>query len=193
MPTATHPDYPAVFAIWGRDRRDEAARFADLVEFLKKNDVIADYSQVALLLHSVREDHSGPYLAALEAQGHPRLLPPRPRLLRDPGGPRPRRAASRCSSAGTATGAARSAGAVAELAAYVDDAIVQLGRRFGAPHPLAAGAAALDRRDRRPAGRRSARPAPRRLLLPPARARAVQERGHATRTPPATSRSSRSS
>jgi DNA helicase II / ATP-dependent DNA helicase PcrA len=30
------------------------------------------------------------------------------------------------------------AGAVAKLAAYVDDAIVQLGRRFAAPHPLAA-------------------------------------------------------
>ncbi len=29
------------------------------------------------------------------------------------------------------------AGAVAELAAYVDRAIVELGRRFGAPHPLA--------------------------------------------------------
>jgi DNA helicase-2/ATP-dependent DNA helicase PcrA len=29
------------------------------------------------------------------------------------------------------------AGAVAELAGYVDDCIVQLGRRYGAPHPLA--------------------------------------------------------
>ena len=29
-------------------------------------------------------------------------------------------------------------GAVAKLATYVDDAIVQLGRRFGVPHPLAA-------------------------------------------------------
>src|SRR5262249_17772477 len=58
----THPDYPSVFAVWGHDRRDEAARFADLVEFLKKNEVIADYAQVALLLHSVRDEHSGPYL-----------------------------------------------------------------------------------------------------------------------------------
>ena len=71
----THPDYPSVIAIWGRDRRDEATRFADLVEFLKKNDVIADYGQVALLLHSVREDHSGPYLAALEAKGIPAFCP----------------------------------------------------------------------------------------------------------------------
>ncbi len=65
---ATHPDYPAVFAIWGRDRRDEATRFADLVEVLKKDAIIVDYSQVALLLHSVRNDHSGPYLAALQAR-----------------------------------------------------------------------------------------------------------------------------
>lgn len=42
----SHPDYPSVIAIWGRDRRDEAARFADLVEFLKRNEVIADYGQV---------------------------------------------------------------------------------------------------------------------------------------------------
>ena len=30
-----HPDYPAVIGIWGRNRRDEAERFADLVSFLK--------------------------------------------------------------------------------------------------------------------------------------------------------------
>ena len=33
----------------------EASRFADLVSFLKENEVIADYNQVALLLHSVRD------------------------------------------------------------------------------------------------------------------------------------------
>ncbi|MEO8682043.1 MAG: ATP-dependent helicase, partial [Vicinamibacterales bacterium] len=71
----THPKYPAIFAVWGRDQRDEAARFADLVEFLKKNAIIADYSQVALLLHSVREDHSGPYIDALQARGIPAFCP----------------------------------------------------------------------------------------------------------------------
>ena len=50
----THPDYPSVIAIWGRDRRDEATRVADLIEFLKKNEVIADYSQVTLLHGSSR-------------------------------------------------------------------------------------------------------------------------------------------
>jgi len=71
----THPDYPSVIAIWGKDKRDEAARFADLIEFLRKNEVIEDYGQVALLLHSVREDHSGPYLATLEARGIPAFCP----------------------------------------------------------------------------------------------------------------------
>jgi DNA helicase-2/ATP-dependent DNA helicase PcrA len=132
----THPDYPAVFAIWGRGRRDEAARFADLVEFLKKNAIIADYSQVALLLHSVRQDHSGPYLAALEARGIPAFCP-RARayfendVIRDLVG---------CFAVvfgWHGTGRGQVAGAVAELAAYVDGAIVELGRRFGAPHPLA--------------------------------------------------------
>ena len=34
-PKGEHPDYPAVISIWGRDARDEAERFADLVEFLQ--------------------------------------------------------------------------------------------------------------------------------------------------------------
>jgi DNA helicase-2/ATP-dependent DNA helicase PcrA len=33
-PTSTYPSYPAVFAIWGQDGRDEAKRFADLVYYL---------------------------------------------------------------------------------------------------------------------------------------------------------------
>jgi len=134
---ATHPDYPAVLAIRGRDRRDEATRFADLVEFLKKNAIIADYSQVALLLHSVRQDHSGPYLEALEARGIPAFCP-RARsyfennVIRDTVG------FFAVLFGWHGTGRGEVAGAVAELGAYVDGAIVELGRRFGAPHPLAA-------------------------------------------------------
>ncbi len=70
-----HPDYPAVFAVWGRDEADKGQRVADLVGFLKAEGVIADYSQVALLLHSVRSRQSGPYLAALEARGIPAFCP----------------------------------------------------------------------------------------------------------------------
>ena len=57
------------------DERDEAERFADLVAFLKQSEVIADYSQVALLLHSVRQDHSGAISTALEAKGIPAFCP----------------------------------------------------------------------------------------------------------------------
>lgn len=74
-PSGEHPDYPAVFAIWGVDRKDEASRVADLVAFLKENRVIEDYNQVALLLHSVRIEHSGPYVKALERRGIPAFAP----------------------------------------------------------------------------------------------------------------------
>jgi ATP-dependent DNA helicase UvrD/PcrA len=47
----------------------------DLVQFLKREDVIQDYSQVALLLHSVRLDHSGPFIDALEKKGIPAFCP----------------------------------------------------------------------------------------------------------------------
>ena len=65
----THPEYPSVISIWGKDKSDEASRFADLVAFLKENDVIQDYSQVALLLYSVKEEKSLPFMDALDARG----------------------------------------------------------------------------------------------------------------------------
>ena len=67
--------------------------------------MISDSGHIALLLHSVREEHSGPYLAALEAKGIPAFCPapvPTSRSRRS-GTSLP---ASRCFSAGTATGAA---------------------------------------------------------------------------------------
>ena len=131
-----HPDYPSVIAIWGRDRRDEAVRFADLVEFLKRNEVIADYGQVALLLHSVREEHSGPYLATLEARGIP-VFCPRSRAYFEIPEVRNLVGCFAVLFGWHGVGRGQVAGAVAQLAAYVDGAIVELARRFGAPHPLA--------------------------------------------------------
>ena len=64
-----HSEYPSVISIWGKDKADEAKRFADLVAFLKENNVITDYSQVALLLYSVKEEKSLPFMEALEARG----------------------------------------------------------------------------------------------------------------------------
>ena len=135
---ATHPDYPSVIAIWGKDTRDEAARFADLVEFLRKNEVIADYGQVALLLHSVREEHSGRYLAALEAKGIPAFCP-RARAYFEIPEIRDLVACFAVLFGWHGNGRGQVRGAVAALATYVNDAIVQLARRFGAPHVLAVG------------------------------------------------------
>jgi DNA helicase-2/ATP-dependent DNA helicase PcrA len=134
---AAHPAYPSVIAIWGRNQRDEAARFADMVAYLKANGVIADYSQVALLLHSVRNDHSGPYLDALDAKGIPAYCPRARAYFEIP----EIRDLVACFAVilgwhGDARG--QVGGAVAELSDYVDDALVQLGRRFAFPHPLAA-------------------------------------------------------
>ena len=42
---------------------------------MKENEVIEDYSQVALLLHSVREKYSGHYLTALANKGIPAFCP----------------------------------------------------------------------------------------------------------------------
>jgi DNA helicase-2/ATP-dependent DNA helicase PcrA len=132
-----HPDYPAIFAIWGRNERDEAERFADMVAFLKQNQVIADYSQVALLLHSVRVEHSGSYLAALEAKGIPAFCP-RARSYFDNDEVRLMVA---CLAVifgyyGDGRGEVHGA-AVAALANYVDAAIVELGRCYSGAHPLA--------------------------------------------------------
>ncbi len=136
-PKGKHPDYPSVISIWGRNRRDEAERFADLVAFLKENGVLADYNQVALLLHSVREDHSGPYLAALRDKGIPAFCP-RARAFFET--PEIRYLVASYAVLFGWYGDGRGevgGGAVANLAGYVDDALVQLGRGFGAPHPLA--------------------------------------------------------
>ena len=135
-PKATYPAYPAVFAIWGKDDRDEAKRFADLVQYLKANSVIEDYSQVALLLHSVRQDHSAPYLEALGVKNIP-AFSPRARAYFENDEIRVLVGCLAIIFGWYSDGRGQSAGAVAELAGYVDECIVHLGRQYGAPHPLA--------------------------------------------------------
>ena len=136
-PKGQYPDYPAVFSVWGTGASDEAARFADLVAFLKTSTVIQDYSQVALLLHSVRQDHSGPYLAALESKGIPAFCP-RARTFFENDEVRWMVACFAVIFSWHGTGRGQSVqGAVAELAQYVDQGLVELGQRFAQPHPLA--------------------------------------------------------
>lgn len=69
------PDYPSVFCIWGKDGVDEAERFATMIRFLKDNNVISDYSDVALLLTSIRIQNSAPYIEALNNHNIPYFAP----------------------------------------------------------------------------------------------------------------------
>lgn len=133
---AEHPNYPSVFSIWGTNHQDEADRFADLVHFLKENKVISDYSQVALLLHSVREGHSRPYLEALATKDIP-VFCPRARAFFDITEIKYLVASYALLFGWHGDGRGETRGAVKNLANYVDDAIIRLAERFGSPHPLA--------------------------------------------------------
>ena len=68
-PDATFSDYPSVIRVMGITKDDEAAHLADFIQYLKQQQIITDFSQVAILLHSVRAEHSGPYMNALAARG----------------------------------------------------------------------------------------------------------------------------
>lgn len=130
-----HQDYPAVISIWGRDARDEAERFADLVYYLKSNAVIEDYSQVALLLHSVKDDHSGHYISALEARSIPSFCP-RARAYFDNNEIRLMMSCFAILFGWYGEGRGQVSGSVEQLAQYVDQGIVDLARGYSSPHPL---------------------------------------------------------
>lgn len=136
-PSTQHTDYPAVVSIRGKGERDEAARVADLVTFLKDEGVIADYSQVAILMHSVRSERSGPYIAALAARGIPAFCP-RARAWFENDEVRLMIGAFAVLFGYHGAGRGELQGrALAHLASYVDDCIVELGRRCAPPHPFA--------------------------------------------------------
>ena len=136
-PEADYPNYPSVFAVWGSNRRDEAHRFADLVQYLKQNEIITDYSQIALLLHSVRQEHSGPYLQALEDRGIQAFCP-RARAFFDNAEIRDMVACLAIVFGWHSSGRGSVSGATAGLASYVDQAIVSLAQRFTQGDPLSA-------------------------------------------------------
>jgi len=136
-PVTQHPDYPAVVSIRGKGDRDESARVADLVTFLKDEGVIADYSQVAVLLHSVRSERSGPYITALAARGIPAFCP-RARAWFENDEVRLMVGAFAVLLGYHGAGRGDPQGrALAQLASYVDACIVELGRRCAPPHPFA--------------------------------------------------------
>jgi len=136
-PEAEFPEYPAIFCIWGGDKRDEARRFANLVEYLKENDIISDYSQVALLLHSVRSNHSGPFLESLEAKGIPAFCP-RARAYFEEEEIRWMVGAFAVILGYYKEGRGDLRGySLKKLAKYVEESILDLGSSFPDPHPLA--------------------------------------------------------
>ncbi len=67
----SHPDYPAVISVQGQAHGGEATQLAELLRFLKDRGVIAGFGQAALLLHSVKDSVSDPYLDGLERAGVP--------------------------------------------------------------------------------------------------------------------------
>ena len=71
-----HAEYPAVISVQGQDPHDEVRQLADLLRFLRHSGVITGYGQVALLLHSVKDAVSGPYLDGLESAGIPARCEP---------------------------------------------------------------------------------------------------------------------
>ena len=132
-----HPVYPAVFSIWGRDAHDEAERFAHVVAHLKEMDVISDYNQIALLLHSVRTNHSGPYLAALKAKGIPYFCPrARAYFENDEVGLMVACFALIFGYHGDGRGDLGSQ-SLQDIARYVDNCIIELARYCNVSHPLA--------------------------------------------------------
>jgi len=136
-PESDYPDYPAIFSILTQSERDEGQRFADFVAFLKNKEVIEDYNQVALLLRSVRPNHSDHYLEALAAKGIPAFCP-RARAYFDNEEIQLMVGCLALIFAYHGEGRGNVAfGAVAELARYVDDCLVGLARQCKAPHPLA--------------------------------------------------------
>jgi len=131
-----HQTYPSMIRISGENSADEANQFADFVQYLMINGVIEDYSQVALLLHSVREKHSGPYIDALHSKGISAFCP-RARAYFEISEVQDMIGCFALIFGWYGVGRGSNKGSVMTLAAYVDETIIQLGRRFSSPHPLA--------------------------------------------------------
>ncbi|NWG14868.1 MAG: ATP-dependent helicase, partial [Acidobacteria bacterium] len=137
-PEAEFPEYPAIFCIWGNGKGDEARRFADMVAFLKQNNIIEDYSQVALLLHSVRSEHSDPYIQALWEKNKIPAYCPRARAYFEYEEVRIMVGALAVILGYYGNQRGRLEGnSLQSLAHYVDNCIASLGSQYSDPHPLA--------------------------------------------------------
>ncbi len=137
-PDGEHPDYPAVIAHLGqRTQRDEAARFADLVEFLKRTrrhrGLQPGGAAPAQRAGRATAARISPRWRRRASRRSARAPAPTSRTRRC-GDWSP---ASRCSSAGTATGAGRSTARCAEARQLRGRVPRPARRRLRRPHPLA--------------------------------------------------------
>ncbi len=73
--TSEDAPYPAVLSISSVSVVHEAEQFAELVCWLKQQGTIDDYTEVALLLHSVKPWMSKPYIDALKENEIPTYCP----------------------------------------------------------------------------------------------------------------------
>jgi DNA helicase-2/ATP-dependent DNA helicase PcrA len=62
-------DAPSVLHISADSKASEAYKVATFIKHLKTNGQISDYSQVAILLNSVKQNYSGEFINALQQQG----------------------------------------------------------------------------------------------------------------------------
>lgn len=68
-PQASNEPYPATLSISGKDVYDEAEQLAEFVCYLEEQEIIRDYSQVALLMYSVKKEKSDVYEQAFKRKG----------------------------------------------------------------------------------------------------------------------------
>jgi DNA helicase-2/ATP-dependent DNA helicase PcrA len=74
-PNIIFPNYQGILSLSSSNKYEEGLKFANLVKELKENNVIEDYSEIVLLLHSVRLYNSGHYIEALERLKIPYFVP----------------------------------------------------------------------------------------------------------------------
>jgi DNA helicase-2/ATP-dependent DNA helicase PcrA len=60
---------PSILHIHGDSKQSEAKKVASFIRHLKESENISDFSQVAILLNSVKQQYSGEFIDALQAQG----------------------------------------------------------------------------------------------------------------------------
>lgn len=68
-------DYSSVLRINGQSKKDECDKIVKFIEYLYSNNIINDYSEVAILLSSVRGENSRQYIRTLNENGIPTYCP----------------------------------------------------------------------------------------------------------------------